>query len=518
MIATLVLGIFFRLAHLDRKIYWHDEVFTSLRAAGYIGEEVGAQLFDGEIRAVSDLLVYQSLNPELGWDDTWRSLQTHPEHPPLYYLLARLWMSWFGSSVAAVRSLSVLFGLLALPAMYWLARELFAQPLTPWVAIALFAVSPFQVLYAQEARQYSLWVLATLLASAALLRALRRPSPGRWLLYAATLMLNFYTSLFSVLTVMAHGLYSLARNRGRVRPLLPMVGAIALAGVCFLPWIVVLLSNWDEFQRKTGWTNHRGDRAFLAKLWGLHFSSSLVDWGLDISHPYTYIVPPLVLALLGYAVYVLYRHRPVGAAEQPWLFIGLLMLMPVVAFILPDLVLGGQRSAHTRYFVLSQVGIQLAIAALITHHLSQPAGRSRQFTTGFLSLLLILGVTSCTLSAQAHTWWSKGLSFWNGAVATVLNPLEAPLVVSPAGATSLGNVLSLAHAVDGDTRFQLLPAGAVPDLAGTSGERFLFHPSDRFLQALQATPITLEPLVPPRDDRLTPVNYALSRLRTPSAE
>ncbi|MGF1499349.1 MAG: glycosyltransferase family 39 protein [Elainellaceae cyanobacterium] len=519
VIATVGLGIFFRAAHLDRKVYWHDEVFTSLRAVGYIGDEVGSQLFNGEVWETRDLMVYQTLSPERDWGDTWRSLKTHPEHPPLYYLLTRLWITWFGSSVAAVRSLSVLFGLLSLPAMYWLTRELFDPFLTPRVAIALFAVSPFHVLYAQEARQYSLWTLTTLLTCAALLRALRRQTPGSWLIYSATLVLNFYTSLFSVLTVIVHGLYGLVRARERIRSqLLPMIGAIALAGIGFLPWLAVLIGNWDEFQRKTNWTSAQADRAFLAKLWGLHFSSSLVDWGLDISHPYTYIVPPLVLILLGYALYRLYQHRA-GTAVQTWLFVSLLIGVPVVAFILPDLLLGGQRSAQTRYFVLAQIGVQLAIAGMIAYHLSQSSGRSRQFGRGLLGVLLVLGIVSCTLSAQASTWWNKGVSYLNGAMATVLNSSEAPLVIGVAGDNSLGNIISLARASEGNLRFQLLPTDEAPDLVPFEGEQFLFYPSDRLLQALQAQEsIMVQPLGLPLDGRLLPEGHALSKLMFTASE
>ncbi|PZD74418.1 hypothetical protein C1752_01475 [Acaryochloris thomasi RCC1774] len=35
IILLLILGVFFRLYHLDRKIYWHDEVLTSARVGGH---------------------------------------------------------------------------------------------------------------------------------------------------------------------------------------------------------------------------------------------------------------------------------------------------------------------------------------------------------------------------------------------------------------------------------------------------------------------------------------------------
>jgi uncharacterized membrane protein len=46
-IVWLVLGVFFRFVNLDRKIYWHDESYTSLRISGYTLAEVKKQVFDG---------------------------------------------------------------------------------------------------------------------------------------------------------------------------------------------------------------------------------------------------------------------------------------------------------------------------------------------------------------------------------------------------------------------------------------------------------------------------------------
>ena len=40
--------------------------------------------------------------------------------------------------------------------MYWLCLELFESSVTAWLAVAIIAISPFQIVYAQEARPYSL--------------------------------------------------------------------------------------------------------------------------------------------------------------------------------------------------------------------------------------------------------------------------------------------------------------------------------------------------------------------------
>ena len=97
----------FRVAHLDQKVFWVDEVATVIRAAGYTKTEVIAQLATGKLHTPTDLLAYQQITPERTLADTLSALVQSPEHAPLYFLLTRFWMQLFGSSMVAVRSFSV---------------------------------------------------------------------------------------------------------------------------------------------------------------------------------------------------------------------------------------------------------------------------------------------------------------------------------------------------------------------------------------------------------------------------
>ncbi|HEY9709495.1 MAG TPA: glycosyltransferase family 39 protein, partial [Oculatellaceae cyanobacterium] len=152
IVVVLILGVFFRLANLDLKVYWEDEAFTSLRISGYTEAELIQQVFNGHEIGVADLQKYQHPNPEKGVIDTIKGLAVEePQHTPLYFLMVRLWVQWFGNSVLITRSLSALLSLLVFPCLYWLCRELFESPLTAWIAMAMMAISPFHVVYAQEA-------------------------------------------------------------------------------------------------------------------------------------------------------------------------------------------------------------------------------------------------------------------------------------------------------------------------------------------------------------------------------
>lgn len=489
-IVTIVLGIFFRTTHMDRKVYWHDEVFTSIRTSGYTAEEIMPAVFSGIPLPPAALLQYQRLNPERNWGDTWRALTANPEHPPLYFLLARLWMQLFGSHVAVIRSLSVLFSLLAFPALYWLCQELFNTPAISWLTIGLFAVSPFFVLYAQEARQSSLWTLTTLLSTAALLRALRLQSWFSWALYTATVALNLYTFLLSVMVLLGHGVMVLRQRpfswRSGQRFLLSSLMGLLL----FTPWIIVLIQHWLSFQVKTAWTTVSPSKLQLIQLWGLHFSSNFADFGTPLTHLYTYVVPPIVLLLLGHACWTLYRQAP----PKIWLPIFLLIGLPMLLLILPDILLGGQRSSHTRYFVPMLIGAQLAVAYLLNYLLYHTSRLHRQLGRGLLAVLLTTGILSCSLIWQAETWWNKGISYGNPAAAAVLNQLDRPVVISSLGDTTLGNVISLSYLVKDQVRFQLMIDPAIPEISNR-GNSFLFYPTETLMQTLQATDsFTIEPV------------------------
>lgn len=169
--------------------------------------------------------------------------------------MTRFWVQWFANSVAVTRSLAALFSLLALPCIYWLCLELFNSSLVGWVAVALLAVTPFHVLYAQEAREYSLWTLTILLSSATLLRAMRLKTKLSWGMYAVTVALGLYTFVFSGLVSIAHGVYVIATENFRLtKRVIAYLLASLVEILAFTPWVVVILSQSTQINKTTGWT------------------------------------------------------------------------------------------------------------------------------------------------------------------------------------------------------------------------------------------------------------------------
>ncbi|NEP20004.1 MAG: hypothetical protein F6J97_24470, partial [Leptolyngbya sp. SIO4C1] len=131
LMISIVLGIIFRFDQLGSKLYWEDEAFTSLRVAGYTRQALIEANFTGHLIDVHDLKQFQSSDSGQTIFDTIKSL-ADDVHPPLYFVLLRVWASCFGNSIALLRSFSALMGCLLIACLFLLTRELSGSIRCAW--------------------------------------------------------------------------------------------------------------------------------------------------------------------------------------------------------------------------------------------------------------------------------------------------------------------------------------------------------------------------------------------------
>ncbi|MBL1178042.1 glycosyltransferase family 39 protein [Pantanalinema sp. GBBB05] len=473
VIGLLVLGILFRFYHLDRKLYWIDETHTSLRVLGYTKTEVVDTLFTGQVITASDLQQFQRLRPDRGWDDTLKALQGNAEHSPLYFLMARQWVNWFGSSIAAMRSLPALISLFILPCLFWLCRELFGTPTVAWLAIALVAIAPLQVLYAQEARPYSLGLVMTLLSSAVLLWARRTKTQVSWLTYGVTIAAGLYTQLLFVLVTIAHGIYVLVLENGRPSKTVRAYGlATALGGLAFAPWLQVLIHNWQQVQTATISLKEHLSPIDLIEQWGLNLSQGLLDQSLD----YASLIP---VALAGYALYYLCRHTP----RDVWLLLLAIAGVGFLGLAIPDLSWGGQRSVRIRYLLPSFVCIQIALAYLFVTQAIWVKTWQQKFWRVVLLMFVTVNVIACSVGSQAIVWWNKQPSRcgYYPLAASIINSSAQPLVVSNGPAVDL---VAFSYWLKPDIHLQLVSNSAQFQIATGFDSILLFNSNRRMRKAI----------------------------------
>lgn len=493
--ALLVLGIAFRGYHLDHKVFWIDEANTALRSLGYTSQEVRATLFTGEPFQAADLQAFQQPSPDHGWDDTMTALRGSAEHTPLYFLLSRLWVQTVGSSVATWRMPAVGFSLLLLPAVCWWGWELFHSRLAAGLATVLVALSPLHILYAQEARPYSLLALMTALASATLLWTLRSPTWNRWLLYGLTVVIGLYSQLLFALVAIAHGLYLLAieiTTHGRLTATLRryLITALGIT-VAFAPWLVVFFNNLAEVQRKT--SSLGDDRYALGGLvdrWFRVLNQMLIDRELA---GWNFLLLLLVIVALVY----LWRNAPRSAT---WMLL-LVGGVPFLALALPDLVLGGERSLRVRYLFPTVLALQLALgygfAAAIPGN-----RRSQRLVQGILVLFIGVQIWSNVVNAQRTVWWNKSrpVSTYFEPVATLVNSFPNPLILTE---SKVSDLLAFSYWLRSDLTLQVVTDAATLDIP-QGYEPIYLHNS---------TPET-EALLNERQIQLTPI-YPAKRVENP---
>jgi uncharacterized membrane protein len=161
-------------------------------------------------------------------------------HPPLYFALLWLWVQFVGESVVALRMLSVLIALLALPACYHLARLLFNER-AALLALILAVFAPYQVYYAQETRQYALSFTALAWAGVGLAAIWRGKRYG-WLLYVIGALVSLYTHYICGLTLAVLHLWLLAYPPMRAKWRL-WLSADVLIALLYLPQAFTFLSQ-----------------------------------------------------------------------------------------------------------------------------------------------------------------------------------------------------------------------------------------------------------------------------------
>lgn len=215
LVAILAASAALRLFHLDRLSLWTDEIFSRY--------------------------YYGLLGPRFLFTD---GLWVEPTFP-LYYVILQGWMGLAGTSEYALRSLSVLMSVAALPLVYLLVRELGTRR-QALVAAGLYAICPSAVFFAQEARVYAMTVAPACLVLLGVAMFLRGAPTRRWsACYVAGAVLCLYLHATLVLLVAScsagvavHRLAS--RRPGIFRDLAPWVAANAAVVVLASPAIFAM--------------------------------------------------------------------------------------------------------------------------------------------------------------------------------------------------------------------------------------------------------------------------------------
>ena len=480
LITAFGLGIFFRLAGLGNKMYSHDEALASLYATGYTVNEVVTNVWDGKDTSLKDIQKYIKPSEDKDSSDTLSFLALNsPHQAPLFYMLAHHWMRLVGYTPAAMRGLASVFGLLSIPAFYWFSEELFCSSLIALLSTAFFALSPFHILFAQDARPYSLWTLATLLSSAALLQAMRKNNTMTWLIYSGCLILGMYSHQLFGLVILVHacfftGIYFIHHKGGYTS----FLSACLIAFLAYTPWLSFIITRWrlveaqvDILEMQTSWPRS-------IQLWTLNFSSPLIDLDFSAGNQIPYLLRGLMLIFMATALLFFVRH----GSQQQKIFILLIYTITAGALFVPDLLFGGTRSITGRYFVPSSIATILVIAFFLTTKLDQAGATTKLQWKLLVSLLMTVSTLSDVNSLLTESWWNKELGRIRLEFIQEIDKDRTLLIVNNIYPTNLGDVLSLSHEIDSDVHFRLYSDSSKMEFGGNYQYIYWFASSPQTVQ------------------------------------
>lgn len=185
----------------------------------------------------------------------------HDGHPPLYYVVLHGWGSLVGWTPWALRALSGIFGVAALPLAWWAGRRVGSRPdadgrrsplrerRTGVAALVVLATLPFAIRYSSETRMYSLVMLLVLIGFLCIDHHRERPQWTTAIGTAVTATLLLWSHYWSIWLLVGTGLVLLGDAWVRHRRHdtahrdadLGLAAAIVVGALGFVPWLSTML-------------------------------------------------------------------------------------------------------------------------------------------------------------------------------------------------------------------------------------------------------------------------------------
>ena len=291
---------------------------------------------------------------------------TTDPHPPLYYLTLHTWMLLFGDSTIAARSLSLLFGLLSIAAVYFLADELFGRQ-TGLISALLISLSVFHIQYSQTARMYSMLFFFGVLSILFYTRCLKNHTFENRLGYAVSTMSMLLTHPYGSFVLLGQLLHLGIQfietyDRERLRQWL---GTGTLTVVPFVPWLglVAFKRYFIGTATETRWLSAASINELRTV--GFAYVGVPVNYPiLNITSLGSVIGQIMLVVLPAFVLWQLYTGWKSGKDTSPALLFGLILVVLVgIPFVISATVFP---FFDIRYVILGLVALWILVAKSVS--------------------------------------------------------------------------------------------------------------------------------------------------------
>ena len=236
------------------KINAQAASFTKLDAAVFAlacGLYVAARLWQLTGYSLLPVEIFSVRAIRHNWTDMIAFLAKDIVHPPLFYVLLKLWMGIGGESLLWLKLFPALISFAMIVPFFLLCRELKLRAAEINLALLLMAINGYLVYYAQEVRMYSLLLFLTICSLWLFARFFNSADRAKYHLVAlfAVNLLLVYTQYYGWLVVGLEGLFVLMWRRHKL-----LSFALSVAGLilCFIPWIYIVVQTARTQLRERG--------------------------------------------------------------------------------------------------------------------------------------------------------------------------------------------------------------------------------------------------------------------------
>ena len=330
-------------------------------------------------------------------------------HPPLFYIVLKVWIAIGGESLFWLRLLPVIFSVLAIVPFSKLCRELGFGFWTSTLAMFLVSVNGSLIKYAQEVRMYSMLMCVSLMSIWLFMRYFQK-GKGMIALTLINLVLA-YTHYFGWLVIISEVTAILALQRIKWRPVL---GMLSITAVGFLPWIIAVLfaaNSGSQLSQNIGWVQ-RPAVFSLAQL-ALNFVEPFYypSTSIDPLSFYIISVPLLLISLAALAIHFSDMKRFGRTVSTSSYLLAIFIVLPifcafVASWILPDSIWG------TRHLIVVFAPVSILIASSIMNV------NDRKVMIGAVTLIMLFSSYALVLYGQrsqpAYIWcaWDELAQQW----------------------------------------------------------------------------------------------------------
>jgi uncharacterized membrane protein len=404
-----LIGISLKFYHLDYKLFWYDEVCTIQHTSGISDRDYPALIPINEVNNIDfykDLYQLNKQDYKIGLQ--LKGLLTSTQLNPLHYPFLMVWYRIVGDNPIYFRLFSVFIFIITLPFLFLLSKKLFDSKLAGWIAVSLYAISPYIHLFAQEARYYILWSFILIVLHYLFMQVIQRNNLKWWSAYTLIAALSLYASPISIIIIFGHIIFVGLTRKDLIKRYSISMLVVFLA---YLPWALSLFFKLDEITSTLSWqSNNEHNVAFWLPFLGQCFYLiSIFSFKLDYLSAFeqtssnitpeaisTLIFNTIVLAIISVCFIFLFKKTK----KEIKYFLLLIIIPGFMFFYFNDFLRNGMLSWWWRYLIFIAPGVILVMTNFLYKKIEK--GNLLYFIC-YLALFLI-GISSIGSIAKARHW------------------------------------------------------------------------------------------------------------------